>query len=175
MGAISTSRTTRSGQPAEIREAGPGVGAWWDEETFAGCSPHQAMDVKGSPEPYSRYPRHPQSVRRLLRAGHAELCNEAEGPDEQLRRTAPLRCAVLYDQLLSKLEELSLCGQGFAWDGKIELRGSLPMNTHGGQFGGMNRTAGGAPGAGRLGQPGLHRGPFGPARAIATQPGRSRR
>jgi acetyl-CoA acetyltransferase len=67
---------------------------------------------------------------------------------------ADIQTAVLYDHftpyVLSQLEELGFCGKGdakdFVRDGNIELGGSLPINTHGGQLGeaylhGMNGIA----------------------------------
>lgn len=67
---------------------------------------------------------------------------------------ADIQTAVLYDHftpyVLSQLEELGFCGRGdakdFVRDGNIELGGSLPINTHGGQLGeaylhGMNGIA----------------------------------
>ncbi len=81
---------------------------------------------------------------------------------------ADIQTAVLYDHftpyVLSQLEELGFCAKGdakdFVRDGNIELGGSLPINTHGGQLGeaylhGHERDRrGGAPGAGHVGQPG---------------------
>jgi 17-hydroxy-3-oxo-4-pregnene-20-carboxyl-CoA lyase len=65
-----------------------------------------------------------------------------------------LQTAVLYDHftpfVLVQLEEFGFCGRGeakdFVCDGNIELGGSLPINTHGGQIGeayihGMNGIA----------------------------------
>jgi len=67
---------------------------------------------------------------------------------------ADVRTAVLYDHftpyVLLQLEELGLCPRGearhFIADGAIELGGTLPLNTHGGQLGeayihGMNGIA----------------------------------
>src|SRR3984957_11945901 len=67
---------------------------------------------------------------------------------------ADIQTAVLYDHfhpyVMSQLEELGFCGKGdakdFVRDGNIELGGSLPINTHGGQLGeaylhGMNGIA----------------------------------
>jgi acetyl-CoA acetyltransferase len=67
---------------------------------------------------------------------------------------ADIQTAVLYDHftpyVLSQLEELGFCAKGdakdFVRDGNIELGGSLPINTHGGQLGeaylhGMNGIA----------------------------------
>ena len=67
---------------------------------------------------------------------------------------ADVQTAVIYDHftpfVLSQLEEFGFCGRGeakdFIRDGRIELGGSLPINTHGGQLGeayihGMNGIA----------------------------------
>jgi acetyl-CoA acetyltransferase len=67
---------------------------------------------------------------------------------------ADIRTAVLYDHftpyVLMQLEELGFCprgeARGFIADGAIELGGTLPLNTHGGQLGeayihGMNGIA----------------------------------
>jgi acetyl-CoA acetyltransferase len=69
------------------------------------------------------------------------------GPDE-------MDAAILYDHftplVLTQLEDLGFCGRGeapgFVADGHLELGGSLPTNTHGGQLGeaylhGMNGIA----------------------------------
>lgn len=69
-------------------------------------------------------------------------------------RPAEISAAVLYDHftplVLPQLEELGFCGRGeakdFIADGELELTGSLPSNTHGGQLGeaylhGMNGVA----------------------------------
>jgi len=69
-------------------------------------------------------------------------------------RPADMQAAVLYDHftpfVLPQLEELGFCGRGeaaaFIADGHLELDGSLPTNTHGGQLGeaylhGMNGIA----------------------------------
>ena len=83
------------------------------------------------------------------------------GPDD-------MQAAILYDHftpyVLYQLEELGFCAKGeakdFVRDGRLELGGALPINTHGGQLGeaylhGMNGIAEGAPaGARHLGQPG---------------------
>lgn len=66
----------------------------------------------------------------------------------QLFATAELGCediqtAVLYDHftpfVLAQLEEFGFCGRGeakdFIRDGRIEIGGALPINTHGGQLG----------------------------------------
>ncbi|MDI3422196.1 lipid-transfer protein [Streptomyces luteolus] len=67
---------------------------------------------------------------------------------------AEIDAAILYDHftplVLPQLEELGFCGRGeakdFIADGHLELGGSLPLNTHGGQLGeaylhGMNGIA----------------------------------
>lgn len=67
---------------------------------------------------------------------------------------ADMQAAVLYDHftpfVLPQLEELGFCGRGeardFIADGHLELGGTLPLNTHGGQLGeaylhGMNGIA----------------------------------
>jgi acetyl-CoA acetyltransferase len=67
---------------------------------------------------------------------------------------ADMQAAILYDHftpyVLYQLEELGFCGKGeakdFVKDGRIELGGALPINTHGGQLGeaylhGMNGIA----------------------------------
>jgi len=67
---------------------------------------------------------------------------------------ADCQTAILYDHftpfVLVQLEELGFCGRGeardFVADGRIELGGELPINTHGGQLGeayihGMNGIA----------------------------------
>ena len=67
---------------------------------------------------------------------------------------ADIQTAVLYDHftpyVLMQLEEFGFCGRGeaadFIRDGRIELGGELPLNTHGGQLGeayihGMNGIA----------------------------------
>lgn len=67
---------------------------------------------------------------------------------------ADFQTAVLYDHftpfVLTQLEEFGFCGRGeakdFVKDGRIELGGALPINTHGGQLGeayihGMNGIA----------------------------------
>jgi len=67
---------------------------------------------------------------------------------------ADCQTAILYDHftpfVLMQLEELGFCGRGeardFVADGRIELGGELPINTHGGQLGeayihGMNGIA----------------------------------
>jgi acetyl-CoA acetyltransferase len=72
------------------------------------------------------------------------------GPDD-------MQAAILYDHftpyVLYQLEELGFCGKGeakdFVRDGRLELGGALPINTHGGQLGeaylhGMNGIAEGA-------------------------------
>jgi len=69
-------------------------------------------------------------------------------------RPDDMDAAILYDHftpfVLSQLEELGFCGRGeakdFIADGHLELDGSLPTNTHGGQLGeaylhGMNGIA----------------------------------
>ena len=69
------------------------------------------------------------------------------GPDD-------MQAAIIYDHftpyVLYQLEELGFCGKGeakdFVRDGRIELGGALPINTHGGQLGeaylhGMNGIA----------------------------------
>ncbi len=69
-------------------------------------------------------------------------------------RAADMDAAILYDHftpfVLPQLEELGFCGRGeardFIADGHLELDGSLPLNTHGGQLGeaylhGMNGIA----------------------------------
>ena len=69
------------------------------------------------------------------------------GPDD-------MQAAILYDHftpyVLYQLEELGFCAKGeakdFVADGRIELGGALPINTHGGQLGeaylhGMNGIA----------------------------------
>ena len=69
------------------------------------------------------------------------------GPDD-------MRMGILYDHftpyVLMQLEELGFCGRGeakdFVKDGRIEVDGKLPLNTHGGQLGeayihGMNGIA----------------------------------
>ena len=69
-------------------------------------------------------------------------------------RPADMDAAILYDHftplVLPQLEELGFCGPGeakdFIRDGHLELDGSLPFNTHGGQLGeaylhGMNGIA----------------------------------
>lgn len=56
---------------------------------------------------------------------------------------AEVQTAILYDHftpfVLCQLEELGFCGKGeakdFVRDGRIELGGALPINTHGGQLG----------------------------------------
>lgn len=66
----------------------------------------------------------------------------------QLFATAELGCediqtAILYDHftpfVLAQLEEFGFCGRGeakdFIRDGRIEIGGALPINTHGGQLG----------------------------------------
>ena len=72
------------------------------------------------------------------------------GPDD-------MQAAILYDHftpyVLYQLEELGFCAKGeakdFVKDGRLELGGALPINTHGGQLGeaylhGMNGIAEGA-------------------------------
>jgi acetyl-CoA acetyltransferase len=67
---------------------------------------------------------------------------------------ADIQTAVIYDHftpfVLTQLEEFGFCGRGeagdFVQDGRIELGGQLPINTHGGQLGeaylhGMNGVA----------------------------------
>ena len=67
---------------------------------------------------------------------------------------ADIQTAVLYDHftpyVLMQLEEFGFCGRGeakdFIRDGRIEIGGELPINTHGGQLGeayihGMNGIA----------------------------------
>jgi acetyl-CoA acetyltransferase len=69
-------------------------------------------------------------------------------------RPADVQTAVLYDHftpfVLTQLEELGFCPRGearhFVADGNIEIGGTLPINTHGGQLGeayihGMNGIA----------------------------------
>jgi acetyl-CoA acetyltransferase len=80
-----------------------------------------------------------------------DLCGLPEtsglGPDD-------MQAAILYDHftpyVLYQLEELGFCAKGeakdFVADGRIELGGALPINTHGGQLGeayihGMNGIA----------------------------------
>jgi acetyl-CoA acetyltransferase len=77
-----------------------------------------------------------------------QLFETAEiGPDD-------IQTAVLYDHftpfVLAQLEEFGFCNKGeakdFIRDGRIELGGALPINTHGGQLGeayihGMNGVA----------------------------------
>jgi acetyl-CoA acetyltransferase len=78
---------------------------------------------------------------------------------EQLREQSGLgprdfQTAVIYDHftpfVLAQLEAFGFCGRGeakdFVRDGRIELGGELPINTHGGQLGeayihGMNGVA----------------------------------
>lgn len=70
------------------------------------------------------------------------------------RKPTDMDAAILYDHftpfVLTQLEELGFCGRGdarhFVADGHLELDGSLPLNTHGGQLGeaylhGMNGIA----------------------------------
>ena len=67
---------------------------------------------------------------------------------------ADMQAAILYDHftpyVLYQLEELGFCAKGeakdFVRDGRIEVGGALPINTHGGQLGeaylhGMNGIA----------------------------------
>ena len=67
---------------------------------------------------------------------------------------ADMQAAILYDHftpfVLYQFEELGFCGRGeakdFVGDGRIEIGGALPINTHGGQLGeaylhGMNGIA----------------------------------
>jgi len=69
-------------------------------------------------------------------------------------KPSDINAAILYDHftpyVLYQLEELGFCGKGeakdFIKDGRIELGGALPINTHGGQLGeaylhGMNGIA----------------------------------
>ena len=69
-------------------------------------------------------------------------------------RPADVQAGILYDHftpfVLPQLEELGFCARGearhFIADGHLEIGGSLPMNTHGGQLGeaylhGMNGIA----------------------------------
>ena len=84
---------------------------------------------------------------------------------------ADMQAAILYDHftpyVLYQLEELGFCAKGeakeFVRDGQIELGGSLPINTHGGQLGeaylhGMNGIAEAvAPRPRHVGQPGARR------------------
>ena len=74
--------------------------------------------------------------------------------DQSGLRPDDIRTAILYDHftpfVLIQLEELGFCGRGdakeFIKDGRIEIGGDLPVNTHGGQLGeacihGMNGIA----------------------------------
>ena len=131
--------------PAVIRAAAQGSGAGQDMMTS-----YYRDDLLGLPEM--------AVVARQLWA------NSGLGPDD-------MQAAILYDHftpyVLYQLEELGFCAKGeakdFVRDGRLELGGALPINTHGGQLGeaylhGMNGIAEGVRLVrGHLGQPG--RGP----------------
>ena len=115
-------------RPAVIRAAAQG--AWRDQEVMTSDS---RPDLAGLPE--------------MGLVGRQLWEQAGIGP-------ADCQTAVIYDHftpfVLVQLEELGFCGRGearhFIADGRIELGGELPINTHGGQLGeayihGMNGIA----------------------------------
>jgi acetyl-CoA acetyltransferase len=125
-------------------------------------SPERARDLKQKPAMIRAAAQAMASDQKMMTSYYRE---EISGIPEmglvaqQLYATAEIgpqdiQTAVLYDHftpfVLAQLEEFGFCGRGeakdFIRDGRIELGGALPVNTHGGQLGeayihGMNGVA----------------------------------
>jgi len=125
-------------------------------------SPERARDLKQKPAMIRAAAQAMASDQKMMTSYYRDDISgipEMGLVAQQLYATAEIgpqdiQTAVLYDHftpfVLAQLEEFGFCGRGeakdFIRDGRIEIGGALPINTHGGQLGeayihGMNGVA----------------------------------